>query len=209
MTKQTKRDDEFISQLLKDLGKKSYQVVTENLSLGTYKEERRREEKRGVVVRAGDIIKFGRVPIMIKESSFDQLKTVNNQTKLHDFFESMSLGPDVQKRNSMASNITHAQTHLGYYRDQQDSAHNLFAQQSASSIDQRSNMLGPVGDIMRVSNITRPQTQTPGLFSSGLATIKEEKTVKKAPPKEGSKKSCRVCLCEESNLKDDPIVNVC
>jgi len=30
--------------------------------------------KRGTIVRAGDIIRFGRVPVMIKESSIDLKK---------------------------------------------------------------------------------------------------------------------------------------
>ena len=32
--------------------------------------------KRGSIIRGGDIIKFGRVPIMIKESSIDSNKYV-------------------------------------------------------------------------------------------------------------------------------------
>ena len=44
--------------------------------VGTFKELKGmnktvKEVKRGLVIRSGDIIKFGRVPVMIKESSLD------------------------------------------------------------------------------------------------------------------------------------------
>jgi len=47
--------------------------------IGTFKElkgmnQKVKEVKRGLIIRSGDIIKFGRVPVMIKESSIDTKK---------------------------------------------------------------------------------------------------------------------------------------
>lgn len=74
-TTQIKRSDDYISQQLKDLSKKSYIVIGPNCELGEYsKGTRKKFNRKGMIVRQGDIIKFGRVPIMIKESSIDQVK---------------------------------------------------------------------------------------------------------------------------------------
>ena len=79
-TTQIKRSDEHISQLLKDLSRKSKFVVTNDPLIELQTGQRmtsgrkriKKEVKRGSVVRTGDIICFGRVPIMIKEWSHDQ-----------------------------------------------------------------------------------------------------------------------------------------
>lgn len=79
-TQQIKRGDDFISQQLKDLSKKSCFVVS-NDGLCSVQENWRgsvrgarksgKVVKRGTVLRQGDIIKFGRVPVLIKEWSLD------------------------------------------------------------------------------------------------------------------------------------------
>lgn len=74
-TQQVKRSDDFISQQLKELSKKSFMVIASCNQLGRFQDSKNKEIKRvnkkGSIIRAGDIIKFGRVPIMIKESSID------------------------------------------------------------------------------------------------------------------------------------------
>ena len=84
-TKQIKRGDDFISQQLKELSKKSCFVVTndgittipENArsNFVSYQSGRSKKNskimKKGAVIRQGDIIKFGRVPVLIKEWSYD------------------------------------------------------------------------------------------------------------------------------------------
>jgi|TARA_B110001450_G_C17209542_1_gene314851 hypothetical protein len=74
-----KRQDDHISQQLKELSKKSFMVVASCNSLGNFHESKgvsssSKVLKRGSIIRGGDIIKFGRVPIMIKESSIDANK---------------------------------------------------------------------------------------------------------------------------------------
>lgn len=79
-TTQIKRSDEHISQLLKDLSRKSKFVVTNDPIIDLMTGERmpsgrkrnKREVKKGAVIRVGDIICFGRVPILIKEWSYDE-----------------------------------------------------------------------------------------------------------------------------------------
>ena len=74
---QVKLQDDFISQQLKDLSKKSYIFASSNNEVGTFRagmNKKAKEVKRGCIIRAGDIIKFGRVPVMIKESSIDTKK---------------------------------------------------------------------------------------------------------------------------------------
>lgn len=75
-TKQIKRNDDFISKQLKDLSKKSYMVIAASNVIGKFQETNVFDKtvtviKRGAIIRSGDIIKVGRVPIMIKESSID------------------------------------------------------------------------------------------------------------------------------------------
>ena len=74
-TQQVKRSDDFISQQLKELSKKSFMVIASSNQLGQFYDSKNKQikkvHKKGSIIRAGDIIKFGRVPIMIKESSID------------------------------------------------------------------------------------------------------------------------------------------
>ena len=54
-------------------------VVAPNCSLGDFHElkgmnQKKKITKKGCIIRQGDIVKFGRVPIMIKESSIDQTR---------------------------------------------------------------------------------------------------------------------------------------
>ena len=50
-------------------------VVAPTCELGKFsKGSRKKMPRKGCIVRQGDIIKFGRVPIMIKESSIDLAK---------------------------------------------------------------------------------------------------------------------------------------
>lgn len=47
-------------------------------------------------------------------------------------------------------------------------------------------------------------------MTNGLEIIKEEKKAnKKEAVEENRKRTCRICLCEESSFKDDPIVSPC
>ena len=53
------------------------------------KGKKKKTVKHGNIVRQGDIIKFGRVPVMIKESSIDikrweKVKKVNEEMQLSD-----------------------------------------------------------------------------------------------------------------------------
>ena len=56
-------------------------TITVSSKLGSFKEvqgkAKKNIEKRGAIIRTGDIIRFGRVPIMIKESSYDSKKIQN------------------------------------------------------------------------------------------------------------------------------------
>ena len=75
-TKQVKRSDDFISKQLKDLSKKTFMVISAANNVGNFQETNIYDKivkitKWGAIIRAGDIIKVGRVPIMIKESSID------------------------------------------------------------------------------------------------------------------------------------------
>lgn len=83
-TKQVKRSDDFISQQLKDLSNKSFMVVASSNVLGRFSDNKffknnRKVMKKGAVIRTGDIIKLGRVPIMIKESSIDTQRFENSK----------------------------------------------------------------------------------------------------------------------------------
>ena len=54
-------------------------VISNTSQIGKFSEIRRMNEKKqvkkaGAIIRQGDIIKFGRVPVMIKESSIDKQK---------------------------------------------------------------------------------------------------------------------------------------
>ena len=50
-------------------------VVAPTCELGSFNQGNRKKlTRKGLIVRQGDVIKFGRVPIMIKESSIDQSK---------------------------------------------------------------------------------------------------------------------------------------
>jgi hypothetical protein len=75
-TSQVKRSDAFISASLKQLSRKSYMVVAASNSLGRFQETNVFDKsvkvtKRGTIIRSGDIIRIGRVPIMVKESTID------------------------------------------------------------------------------------------------------------------------------------------
>jgi len=81
-TKQIKRNDDFISQSLKDLSRKTFMTIAPSNSIcRTTDRNKNNTLKKGAVLRAGDIIKIGRVPIMVKESSVD-IKKFNNNQKL-------------------------------------------------------------------------------------------------------------------------------
>lgn len=89
-TKQIKRSDDFISKQLKDLSKKSYMVIASSNNLGKFQETNVFDKtvavtKRGAIIRSGDIIKVGRVPIMIKESSIDgkRFEALKEQQKIN------------------------------------------------------------------------------------------------------------------------------
>jgi hypothetical protein len=52
-------------------------VVAPTCELGKFtKGTKKMKERKGCIIRQGDIIRFGRVPIMIKESSIDQAKWI-------------------------------------------------------------------------------------------------------------------------------------
>lgn len=90
-TTQIKRKDDFISQVLKDLSMKSYLVVGPTSELGQYpKRNRTKGVRKGAIIRSGDIIKFGRVPIMIKESSIDLKKYNKNRSDSINFIAEQS-----------------------------------------------------------------------------------------------------------------------
>lgn len=108
-TKQIKRNDDFISKLLKDLSKKSFMVIAASNTLGQFQElniydKKVNVTKRGAVIRTGDIIKIGRVPIMIKESTidakrFEQVQRENTTTMLNYFDIRSDADADHSERN--------------------------------------------------------------------------------------------------------------
>jgi hypothetical protein len=62
-------------------------VISPNCALGDFHElkgmnQKKKVTKKGCVIRQGDIIKFGRVPIMVKESSIDQTRWDAYEQKL-------------------------------------------------------------------------------------------------------------------------------
>ena len=57
--------------------KKSYLTVTKASKLGRFSEqvglkESRKVQKHGFIIRTGDIVRFGRVPILIKECNINE-----------------------------------------------------------------------------------------------------------------------------------------
>ena len=84
----------------------------------------------------------------------------------------------------------------------EDKNNNLYMVQSQSSIHDPALATRPNRDIMHISAATAPVHN-----QLVLEVIKEEK--KKKTDKKEHKSTCRICLSEESEIKDDPIVSPC
>ena len=96
-TTQIKRKDNHISQQLKDIMKKSYLATTPASNLGKYIESEgigpsKKQMKKGGIVRTGDVVRFGRVPVRIKESNLNKLRyeEIKEKTKNDKICESPS-----------------------------------------------------------------------------------------------------------------------
>jgi hypothetical protein len=79
-------------------------VVAPTCELGFFTQgNRKKQTRRGAIVRQGDVIKFGRVPIMIKESSIDLAKwniiKQIQQSEHFNFSVDVSEPPNHRSRN--------------------------------------------------------------------------------------------------------------
>lgn len=91
---QDRRNDHYISESLKRLSQKAFRVARDSTipeitarrkKMKNYmKDDQHLPElyEDGVIVRSGDVVKFGRVPYLIKESSVDVEKKTIEKVKL-------------------------------------------------------------------------------------------------------------------------------
>jgi hypothetical protein len=63
----------LISVVLRKLNEKSYILISPNSQIGYFTDPIKQKKvlKKGAIVRQGDIVKLGRVPMKILKSSFD------------------------------------------------------------------------------------------------------------------------------------------
>ena len=47
------------------------------------------------------------------------------------------------------------------------------------------------------------------MLDSGLEIIKEEKKAQNSKIEKGEEKICKICLCEENDEKEDPMITAC
>ena len=78
------------------------------------------KERKGCIIRQGDIIKFGRVPIMIKESSLDLAKWNGLQKQSFNFVM------DVESQPQLPINTENSRNEAIHNLAGGDSSNNLY-----------------------------------------------------------------------------------
>ena len=96
-------------------------VVAPTCELGKFsKGSRKMKERKGCIIRQGDIIKFGRVPIMIKESSLDLAKWNSLQKQSFNFVM------DVESQPQLPINTENSRNEAIHNLAGGDSSNNLY-----------------------------------------------------------------------------------